>query len=119
MNNNTIGAKNGVSGDDILKHCLSLKNNDTSTNNNKAEHTSTIRQLRDKKGASNCPLVMYPPQYIELSHPPSSTADENLDNDNNDESNDDSKFIFGELLEICRFHNMIPKVDVYDQKRQG
>ena len=73
--------------------------NDTSTNN-KAEHRSTIRRLRDKKGASNCPLVMYPPRYIELSHPPSSTADENNDNDN-----DDSRFIFGELLEICRFHN--------------
>jgi hypothetical protein len=102
--NNTI-AKNGVSGDDILQHCLSFKNNDTSTNNNKAEHMSTIRRLRDKKGASNCPLVMYPPRYIELSYPPSSTADENNDNDNNDESNDDSRFIFGELLEICRFHN--------------
>ena len=103
--NNTIGATNGVSGDDILQHCLSLKNNDTSTNNNKAEHTSTIRRLRDKKAASNCPLVMYPPRYIELSHPPSYTADEYNDNDNNDESNDDSRFIFGELLEICRFHN--------------
>ena len=82
-----------------------MKNNDTSTNNNKAEHTSPIRQLRDKKGASNCPVVMYPPRYIKLSHPPSSTADENNDNDDNDEGNDDSRFIFGELLEICRFHN--------------
>lgn len=97
--NTTVGAKNGVSGDDILQHCLSLKN-DTSTNNNKVEHTSTIRRLRDEKSASNCPLVMYPPRYIELSRPPSSTND-----NEDDEGNDDNRYIFGELLEICRFHN--------------
>lgn len=99
---------------DILQHCLSLKS-DTSTNN-KAEHRSTIRRLRDKKGASNCPLVMYPPRYIELSHPPSSillpmkimtmimmTVGSSLVN----------------YLKYVDFTIMIPNVDVYDQKRQG
>ena len=45
----------------------------------KASANTPIRRLRDKKGAANCPLTLYPPRYVEK---------ENKG-----------------VIEICRFHN--------------
>jgi len=48
-------------------------------NEHKSSSDTPIRRLRDKKGASNCPLTLYPPRYVEK---------ENKG-----------------VIEICRFHN--------------
>jgi len=45
----------------------------------KSSSNAPIRRLRDKKGASNCPLTLYPPRYV--------------DKENKG------------VIEICRFHN--------------
>ena len=45
----------------------------------KSSSDTPIRRLRDKKGAANCPLTLYPPRYVEK---------ENKG-----------------VIEICRFHN--------------
>ena len=79
-----ISAQNGVSGVELEK-CLSFQNDGS-----KETANAPIRRLRERKGAANCPLSMYPARYIELSSPPSSSEDDGS---------------VCKIFEICRFHN--------------
>ena len=72
----------GISGAELKKYILS------GGSINRDEDSAPIRRLRDKKGASNCPLTIYPARYIEIQS-----------------SSDGSAEQAGKTVEICRFHN--------------
>ena len=82
-----------ISGVELQQYMLS---NGGSGNNDESINTDAtpIRRLRDKKGAANCPLTIYPARYIEI--PSSSCASSS---DGSEQTN-----------EICRFYN-------YDSER--
>jgi hypothetical protein len=67
-----------VTKNDFEAHLKQLSGDEPCTDNKSSENV--IRRLRQRKGASDCPLSIYPIRYIQS-------------------NNDDS------LLEICRFHN--------------
>lgn len=77
-------------GSDVRKRCEA---SETASDDERSHITgTTIRRLRDNKGASRCPLTIYPPRYVEL---PTTGGD-----DGNGDCDSKTR-----VVEICRFHN--------------
>ena len=68
-----------------------LSNGGSGNNDESNTDATPIRRLREKKGAANCPLTIYPARYIEILSSSSSGGSE-------------------KTKEICRFYN-------YDSER--
>ncbi len=97
-----------VTGEELLKKSASHPSYNSSNNRDVASdgtsnnlNLSTIRRLRENKGAAHCPLSLYPARYIELY----SSANKPSSKDNNGDVPHQTK-----IREICRFHN-------YDSER--
>lgn len=79
----------GVSGEELEKHLLS-RQNENEAGGSISSGNDVIRRLRNKKGAANCPLSVYPARFVEL--PPFCSS-----------PNTSDKAV--RTVEICRFHN--------------